>query len=179
MVGSRRNTPMKSSTSPLPNGSTLKTANGYLQLSPCHPLLRGKKDSLQWGIGGEAASDVQLGRQIPVTPERLSPLGGDGDEAASDVQLGGQIPVTPEWPWRDDRPPLPGRRGLPKLVTKARGEPLVSHPPVYSGRLKEAWKVHSKLAFREKRRDLRRQGRWGEPRRESHGQQERAKSSRD
>ena len=40
---------MKSSTSPLPNGSTLKTANGYLQLSPCHPLLRGKKDSLQWG----------------------------------------------------------------------------------------------------------------------------------
>ena len=47
---------------------------------------------------------------------------------------------------------------------------------VYSGRVKEAWKLQSKLAFRAKRRQLRQQGKWGETRK--HDQQKMAMSSR-
>lgn len=103
--------------------------------------------------------DTEEGEAPPTTPPCLSSSSGE-EEASGDVllgepvptgtdtSLGEQIPVTPEWPWANERPPLPRR-----------GE-LASHPRVYSGRVKEAWKVHSKLAFRAKRRRLRQQNRW-------------------
>ncbi|CAE7573134.1 unnamed protein product [Symbiodinium sp. KB8] len=101
--------------------------------------------------GSEEYSDEIL--DLP-TPEWLNIEG----ETAAAMDLGAQAPVTPEWP----QGRLPPRRPLPGSVGESRntwGNQLASHPRVYSGRLKEAWKAYSKLAFRAQRKLRRRQER--------------------
>ena len=101
------------------------------------------------------------GERTPLTPPSpTSAPRGTTDASEGEQRLGEQIPVTPEWPWEDEREPLPRRRARQETPT-AQGEALSSHPRVYGGRVKEAWEIQSKLAYREQRRLRRRQGTWG------------------
>ena len=91
--------------------------------------------------------NTEEGEQIPLTPPSSTlPPQGTTETDGSGTGLGEQIPVTPDWPWGDERVPLPRRRVQQEDTTPAQGEALASRPRVYSGRVKEAWKIQSKLA---------------------------------
>ena len=92
-------------------------------------------------------------------------------------RLGEQAPVTPEWRRGKERPrsPLPRRRAQQRspLPRRRPQQQMASDPRVYGGRSKEAWKVASKLRYREVRKERRRakakqaavpsRDRWGRP----------------